>query len=121
MPTQTPKKPAQQSAYRIPWGISIRIPKLIIFHLCIGSPALISLRTQYRGWAHYGWRRCIGRIERTFVGEPNYYDDHGNCIGYSRKAGLGRYRHFDHRGNPVGQTFCLLWILMVHIRQNPRR
>ena len=96
-------------------GFSIRIPRLIMLHVLISSPVRISVPTCFRGWAHYGKRlRPMGRIDRSFIGEPNHYDNHGRCVGYSRKAGFARFQHFDNRGNPVGSSYSFAGILWIH-------
>jgi len=92
---------------RLPWGMYL--------HYAKGRKILESIPGYSKGLVHYNRRRKpVGKMIRSFLGEPNHYDLQGHCVGYSRPAGRGKVMHYNQDGNCVGYTYSICKVLFVH-------
>lgn len=94
---------------------SLRLPFGMYVHYAGGRKIGGSRPAYAKGLVHYNRRgKLIGKMERSFFGEPNHYDLQRHCIGYSRRKGLSKMIHYDRDGDIVGYTHQLFHVLYFH-------
>lgn len=94
---------------------SLHLPFGIYVHYAGGRKIGESRPAYDKGLVHYDRRgEMIGKMERSFFGEPNHYDLQRRCVGYSRCEGLCKIVHYDKDGGVVGCSCCLFYLFYFH-------
>lgn len=94
---------------------SLRLPFGMYVHYAKGRKIGESRPAYDKGLVHYNRRgKMIGKMVRSFFGEPNHYDLQRHCIGYSRRKGLSKIIHYGRDGGIIGHTYHLFHVLYFH-------